>query len=194
MDAQIIAAIITTVGALLAVILGYFLTKKKTDAVVKRSKLKEIILYDGTKGISSLDISSEYSRYDIENGVIVIRSEDDEFSRIKLKTYHVDGKERTFIPKNELVSGYRKFRANCELKVIGASYDVAVYLWETPESEEDPSVDDRSVVVNDNEWTKAEFNFRAPPDRNYAVNINAEKLSGSGGLQIRNLLVVEQVS
>ncbi len=157
--------------------------------------MKEVIIFDSAKSINSYDINTEYvgSRFDIQEGIIVIPGE--EFSRYEPRTYFIDGKETEFIPKNELVSGNRKFRVSCELKSISASFDVAVYLWETPEPDHrEPSIDDRSIVVNDNEWRKTEFGFRAPPDRNYRVNINAERLSGDGSLQIRNLVVREQVS
>ncbi len=195
MDAQIIAAIVVAIGGLLAVLLRYRLTRKKSDAKVKKSKAKEVVLFDSRKGINTYDINTDYlgSRFDIQNGVIIIPGE--EYSRYELRTYYIDGKELKFIPKNVLLSGDRKIYVSCEIKAITASFDVAVYLWETPEQDErDPSVDDRSVTVSDNEWRKTDFSFRAPPDRNYTVNINAEKLSNDGSLQIRNLIVIERFS
>ena len=64
---------------------------------------------------------------------------------------------------------------------------------ESPEIE-DSSIDDKVVKVTNAEWVKTEFYFRVPPDKNYTVNILAERETGNGSLQIRNLVVKERVS
>lgn len=160
------------------------------------TEINEKVIFDGSKSITSYDLISGFGEedFDIQEGVILIQS--NEWASYKLQTYMYNNKESTFIPKNEIVSGYRKFHVACELKVINASYSVSIFLWEIPEPEDgsDPSIDDRRVIVTDNEWIKKDFYFRAPPYKNYEVNIGAERQSGEGSLQIRNLIVAERVS
>jgi hypothetical protein len=90
------------------------------------AKANEIVLYDGRKSFHGYDISSKWSEYAIQENVVVIRDSD---ASLQLRTYIYNGKETTFIPKNELVSGYRKLRASCDFKVISATYKVDVFLW-----------------------------------------------------------------
>lgn len=152
---------------------------------------KENVIYDGTKGIANYDIHSMFSTCDIQKGVILIQNED--WDRYELQSYTYDGKLRPYIPKDETISGPRRFRVSCEVKVIGASYKVGAFLWETPEPEDHASIDDRNVNVVDSEWKEIHFYFEAPPDKNYTVNIGAERTSGQGSLQIRNLIVTQRV-
>ncbi len=193
MDTQIVVALIGLVGIVLGAILNHWLANRKPGLKVQRRKEKEIVIYDGTKGISGYDLTANFDRCDINNGIVSVQGGD--WASYVLRTYRVSGKETSFIPKNELVSGHRKFYASCEFKVINATYVVSIFLWETPEPEDgrEPSIDDSMVTVKDSDWKKINFYFEAPPNRQYLVEIGTERVSGDGSLQIRNLIVTERV-
>jgi hypothetical protein len=150
----------------------------------------ENLIYESKKGISGADIHANFSDYDIQKGVIVIQNEN--WSSYELQTYIYDGKLRSYIPKDETIAGFRRFRVSCEVKVIDASYNVRAFLWETSEPD-DASIDDRDVNVTSSEWKEIHFYFKAPPDKNYTVQIGTERTSGQGSLQIRNLVVAERI-
>jgi hypothetical protein len=221
----LIAFLSSVFGGLLVAIVNHLFTRKKTEAEIENlkaltkktlaeaerisgdtkhalseanyydtTKLNEEVLYDGTKGMSSYDLTANFDEYDIKQGVILFQNND--WASYVLRTYRYDGKELTFIPKNEVVSGYRNIHASGEFKVINASYNVNIFLWETPEPLDgtDPSIDDRIVTITDMEWRKIDFYFRASPDRNYLVEIGTERVSGDGSLQMRNLIVAERLS
>lgn len=210
------------IGGLLVAVVNHLFTRKKTEAETRKleaeieklkaetdkirgetrhelseakyydsAKANEIVLYDGRKDFHSNDITSSWSDYSIQEDVVIIHDDD---ASLYLRTYIYKGKEITFIPKNELISGYRKLRASCDFKVISATYKASVYLWEEPESEEtDNSVDDRQITVDNNEWVTSDFYFRAPPHKSYIVGILVERNSGKGSLQFKNLVVAERI-
>jgi hypothetical protein len=153
----------------------------------------ERIIYDGTKGIAGYDIHSIFSACDIQKGVMVIQVEKWDWGRFELQSYTYDGKSCPYIPKDETISGLRRFHVSYEVKAIGASYEVSAFLWETPEVEDEPSIDDRNVNVTNSEWKQVHFYFKAPPNKNYTVNVGAQHISGEGSLQIKNLMVTERI-
>ncbi|MBI3150943.1 MAG: hypothetical protein HYZ21_02315 [Chloroflexi bacterium] len=151
------------------------------------AKINETVLYDGKQNFHGYDIQSDLFEYTIQQEVIVIHAEE---AYLELRTYIYKGKESTFIPKDELISGYRKFHISCDAKVISASYEVNIFMMEEPDLE-GHSVDDRRITVKDTEWSKIDFYLRAFPNKGYVVNIGVERISGNGSIQIKNLVVTE---
>ena len=77
--------------------------------------------------------------------------------------------------------------------MINASYEVFIFMMEEPDLEGN-SIDDRRVTITDNKWKKTDYYLRAFPNKNYIVVIGVERVSGTGSLQIRNLVVTEYVN
>ncbi len=223
MQTEIIATLISSIiGGLLVAVANHLFTRKKTDAEIEKlraetrkitaetDKLRgemmqlntasgeanyyaptianERVIYDGTHGINGHDISSQY-QYTIQQGVLVIQ---DSEAGLALRKYVYDGKESEFIPKNEVIAGERRFRISCELKVIKASYAINFYLQDYLEEED--GLDDRRVTITHAEWKKTDLYFRVRSDVDCLVHIWAERLSETGSLQIRNLVLAERVS
>ena len=151
-------------------------------------KLSEIVLYDSAEGFRSYDLESRFSDHVIQQGVLIIEQEE---AVIRLQTYVNKGIESTFIHKNDIISGYRRFHASCEMRVINACYEVSVCILEI---EEGDGVDDRYIEVTEIEWTKTDYYFRSPADWNFRFNILVHRSSGDGSLQIRNLVIAERLS
>jgi len=156
-------------------------------------EINEVILYDGTHGIQGYDIYSKWSKYTVQQGAILIQDVD---AGIYLRKYLYCGKETAFIPKNELVSGERKFRISCESKAIRASYNVKIYIENSINDDEDLGEDlgQQEIEVNHSEWEKADLYYSIQPDKDCSVFIFVERLSGDGSLQIRNLVVAERAN
>lgn len=217
---MVTALISSIIGGLLVAVVNHLFTRKKTYAEIEKLKaetqktiaeaekirselihtldkvsyydptrVNEQMIYDGTHGIHGYDIASQFSQYDIQQGVLVIQAAD---TGLVLRKYVYDGKEYEFIPKNELIAGERKFHISCELKVIGATYEVNIFMWD--DLEEHESIDDRVTTVSHTEWRKTDLFFRGRPDQNYLVHISATRLSETGSLQIRNLIVAERIN
>lgn len=218
MQSEIAVALITSViGGLLVAIVNHILTRRKYNAEIDKLKAEtekirsetrhelnetkyydsptanEKIIYDGTKGIAGYDIHSIYAACDIQKGMMIIQVDKWGWGRFELQNYTYEGKSYPYIPKDETISGLRRFHISYEVKAIGASYEVSAFLWETPEVEDEPSIDDRNVDVNNSEWKLVHFYLKAPPNKNYTVNIGTQHTSGGGSLQIRRLIVTERI-
>jgi hypothetical protein len=223
MDTQIVTALITSIiGGSLVAIVNHILTRKKTEAEIEKLKaetkkilaeaekissdakhvvsqtsyydsteINEVIIYDGRQNFQGYNFDTRWSGdYNIQQGVIIISGTGASFD---LRSYSYNDREYRHIPRNELIPGYRKLRASCELKVINASYEFRLYLREDPDLTEE-SIDDRVVNVTETQWKKEEFYFRAPPDKNYILAILADRISGDGSLQVRNLVLTERIT
>ncbi len=224
MQTEILTALISSIiGGLLVAVVNHLFTRRKTNAEIEKLKAEtqkimaegekirsemmhlntalseasyydstqvtEKVVYDGRHGILGQDITSEFDKYTIQQGVLVIQ---DSSASLVLRLYTYDGKEFEFIPKNEIVSGKRRFHISCELKVVRSPYDVNIFMWDCLEEED--SVDDRQITITQSEWTKTDLYFRVRNDMDYLVHILAERASGTGSLQIRNLVVAERIS
>jgi hypothetical protein len=150
------------------------------------ARANKTIWFDSSMGFQGYDLTAEYSKYSLEQGVLVIS---DPNASLIIQSYIHNGKEIGYIPHDITHSGQRKFHISCEMKAINSSHMVNIFLWEVREEAE--SIDDRQVTVMQDAWAKTEFHYRVPSDIDFKVHILTERHSMAGSLQVRNLLVAE---
>lgn len=224
MPSEIIANLISSViGGLIVAIANWLLTRRKTEAEVAKltaeadkikvetekiksemrteiSKLSNVveevnyyslpssekIIYDGTRGIEGYDVTGHA---DIRSGILVSLN-----GRYALRKYICDGKEMTFMPKNEILA-IRKLRVSFEAKVTQGKY-VLVFLFR--EHLEEKILEGREVEIDKADWTRTDLYFRLPSDRDCFLGFDCfshpSEQQNLGSLQLRNLVVAERSS
>lgn len=176
----------------------------------KFTETKESVYYDSSKNFSPHDFQGKEGTFWIEKKVAgpkgrgelkmekggslnVERTNTEGRYEIWLQKYMVDGSEKTFIPKNEMISGQRRLRVSFQAKAIGSEHNLRVVLkdhhtgeWLTNEIKE---------VSKRNEWTSFDYYFQVSPAKDFIVRIDDEKVKHSpSSVQIRNLVVAEKAS
>ena len=152
------------------------------------SATNEIIIYDGTHGIDGYDV--EGTAPEFKDGIL-------SFPRLlgffALRKYIYNGKEKNFLPKNELISGERKIKVSCEAKITHGR--CALIFMFLPHPEGDP-LERKYVELNHIDWKEVDVYFRLPPDINCYLSVFIDpplspELVEKGSLQLRNLVVFE---
>jgi hypothetical protein len=85
----------------------------------------ERIIYDGTKGITGYDIDTITGTLEIKDGSISYQSE--YVGEFRLSKYMYGDSEKSFLPKNELIT-VRRLRISYEAKVTRGKYGIFVII------------------------------------------------------------------
>ena len=220
MPTEIITSLISSIiGGFLVALVNILFTRKKTEAETEKlraeaDKIKaeaekvraeigklstaveeanyyssptadERILYDGTHGIEGYDITGLES-YAFRDRVLIIQKPDQGFA---LRKYIYDGKEWAYIPKNELIAGERKLRVSCEAKVIKGSLRLVFIIESQAEAR---FIEDKSITIDQTDWTKVDLFFRVPPHIDCLLRIYVKSDIDTGSFQLRNLTIAER--
>lgn len=217
MPNELIALISPLVSGVVVAFLSYFLTRRRDAAETEKLRAEaeelraqaeqirieigqlhssveevsyhmptnETIIYDGTRGIGGYDISVSDS-HDLKHGTLFLQRGRGE---IILCKYIYDGRERDFLPRNELLSGERKLRVSWEARVIEGSCELMVQLRQ---KEGDGELAATRLTIHESDWKKLDLYFRIPPDKNCYLKMLTRPLSDRSSIQMRNLVVAER--
>ncbi|MFZ5903633.1 MAG: hypothetical protein ACOYZ8_08810 [Chloroflexota bacterium] len=153
----------------------------------------EKVLYDGTRGIEGYDFRTEYGNCVFKDGEIWVEGKINpdglyDGVELSLRKYIYEGKERDYIPRNELMTGSRKFQVSCETKITGNNNAIRVVI----ESIAGKSLDSSSNIIEKNEWTKTEWFFKVSMGDDCKIRLSVKAAKAPFIIQIKNLVVKER--
>lgn len=151
-------------------------------------------LYDGTLGIKGFDFKKEYGNCVFKDGEIWVEGKKDEEgvyegAALELRNYIYEGKERDYIPRNELMTGSRKFYISFETKIIGIINAVKIGI--DLRSIEGHRLDFSSNIIENTEWTKTEWFFKSSKADDCRFTLIIRNSKSPFIIQIRNFIVKE---
>jgi hypothetical protein len=225
MATEIITSIISSIiGGLLVAIVNHVFTRKKTEAETDKlraetekiraeaEKIRTEIgglrntveeasyLASATSDKNIYDsTSSGIEGYDVEGTDLVFRDGvlffQRLFGRFSLQKYMYEGKERNFLPKNELIVGERKIKVSCEVKITQGECLFIIMFSPYPKG---TALQIRNIEINNTDWKRVDTYFRIPSNIDCYLNIFLEppssEIAEKGSLQLRNLIVSERAN
>ena len=106
-----------------------------------------------------------------------------------LLRYLYQGREYPTLPKNELISGSRRIRINCEAKSVNSQHTLRFIL----RTKDGQRLAESAVQVNENVWGIFEVYLTCDPTQECQFRIDDENVSAApSSVQIRNLVVAER--
>jgi hypothetical protein len=153
----------------------------------------ERILYDGRSGIEGYDIravGAGKNFHEIRNGVLIVRrTSDQRVYQIHLRKYVYEKREREYLPRNGLLTGPRKLRVSCEVKIVQGYHSLLFAITSVPQ---DQLLDRNEVVVDRSEWTEVDLYFKFPAHYDCILQIVDLPKSQPGSLFLRKLVLAER--
>jgi hypothetical protein len=205
-------------GGVVAAFLNYLFTHKKIQTEIQKNELEiqqlqatmtyvlpsigETIVYPGREGIKPADFRGYGdSRFNspkgegaltVDGGILRIhRTNTAGRFVVALERYYYKGQEVRALPKNELLSGGRKLRLQCDVKTVGGEHTLVFAIREDIREEE--WLAHRRERVTRDEWIPINGFFRVPS--NVACYLWIEDRSVSkpnSSVLIRNLVLAER--
>jgi hypothetical protein len=185
---------------------------KSVSAAVSYSlgSIAEEILFQGTPQVDGFDVQGEegnlwtadgkpiggkgLGELKFEDGGVlnVHRGNTEGRFELRFQRYTYRGKEHTFIPKDELISGKRKLRVSGESKAVGGTHRLRFVVKVANSS---TTLVDASVRVESNEWTNFAVFLPADPSQDCMLRIYDQEVSSApSSIQIRNVVVAQRNS
>lgn len=183
---------------------------------VSQQTVNEQILFDGRQRIEGFDVegreghfwsgygadakpSSPMGRGELsieEGGILNIRRSNTEGRfEVSLRSYLYKGKQSQVIPHDELISGERKLRVSCEVKIVGAEHHLR-FMVRVPNMGTKLSgvrLDERLVTFKSAEWIRCDVFLLALPDEDSILRIDDEYAAAApSSVQIRNLVLAQR--
>lgn len=111
---------------------------------------------------------------------------------LRFLRYTYRGKEHTFIPRDELISGKRKLRVSGESKAVGGAHRLRFVVKVANSS---TTLAEATARVESNEWTSFAVFLPADPSQDCMVRIYDQEVSAApSSLQIRNVVIAQRNS
>lgn len=112
-----------------------------------------------------------------------------------LENYFYAGKDhQKVLPKNESISGDRKLRVSCDVKVVGGAHTL-LFVIKGENAPFGVHMADKSQRVTSNEWVSLETYFRVSPAQNCRFRIDDHSVSvPNSSVQIRRLVLSERTT
>ena len=170
---------------------------------------REKIYYDSSKAISIFDFKTNSTgvwnsgaggyvgkkaigNLIVEDGIInLTRQNIDGRYQIWLEKYIYPEGVRKYLRKDLSVSGARKIRVMCEAKVARGNHKLEFVFI----SRETRKYTSRSkVVVDQSDWRQIDIVIELPLSEDYSFRITDYRVSEKGSVQIRNLILAEEVA
>lgn len=164
-----------------------------------------LVLYDGRQGVDSFDFIPEpgtspkdpakekaIGTFVVKEGVLMLERKNigGRFF-IVLRSYLCDGKEKDYIPRNDLVEGKRKLRVSFEARVTKGSHTLVLVI---KNNREDKWLDSGQVIVDQQEWKQYDKLFRLSAPEDCFFRIDDQQLTEpDSSLHIRNLVLMERL-
>lgn len=176
-----------------------------------KSSGSETILYDSREGkLSDFDTektgvwkSPQQSNvgekaqgeleFTVDQILNVERTNSDGRFKIWLEEYLYAGASQTFLPKNPLISGKRKIRVSCEVKVTQGKHTLEFAFFTYNGGKREKYLAKHSEVISENEWRRFNIVLRFNPGTNCQFRIvDCEVSTPPSSLQIRHLVLAEE--
>ena len=158
------------------------------------SSANERVIYDGRKGIEGYDFKATSTSkvfHEIRNGTLIIRRPSNKgVYKIQACKYIYNIREKEYLPKNELLTGPRKLRISCEVKVTQGHHSLVFAITSIPKNQ---LLDRNEILIDQTEWTEVSLYFRFPSHYDCVLQIVDLPKSQPGSLQIRKLFLAERV-
>ncbi|MDM0054010.1 toll/interleukin-1 receptor domain-containing protein [Variovorax sp. J22R115] len=120
------------------------------------------------------------------------RTNDDGRFEIWLNCYFGPEGERTSVAGNDLLSGLRRFRVDCEAKATDSEHTLR-FVLRSDTTKKWVANDERTVSTNT--WTPIKVYFQVPPNADFRLRIDDLNVSRApSSVQIRNLRLVERTT
>lgn len=165
------------------------------------------VLFDGSKDIDGFDVKGRESyvwdsqgkpisskglgELKFEPGGILNLQRLNTDGRFELlfQRYRYKGAEHANIPKDDVISGKRNLRVNCEAKAVGGSH---VLIFVVKNSQEARLAYD-TIKVNSNEWVRFPIFLPVDPSQDCTFRIYDQEVSHApSSVQIRSLVLTQQ--
>lgn len=88
---------------------------------------------------------------------------------VRLRSYAVNKSEQMFVPRNDLMTGLRRFRISCEAKAVGAEHTLR-FVLKNERSGMWIANDERTITSNN--WTPIRLYFQIPPSEEFELRID----------------------
>lgn len=154
----------------------------------------ENIIFDGTEGIEGYDIVAAGRRNNFHffnNKVLIIdRMGKKGVCQLQLRKYLVDGKEYDFFAGEQHARGKRRLRVSFEARVLDGEHTIAVALTSF---QDEKLLDKRELTIASKDWEDHDLYFEVSARKDCLLQIVDLYQTRSGDMQIRNLVLAEQV-
>jgi len=120
------------------------------------------------------------------------RTNDDGRFEIWLNCYFSPEGERTSVAGNDLLTGLRRFRVDCEAKAAGAEHTLR-FVLRSDITKKWVASDERTISTNT--WTRIRIYFQVPPNADFRLRIDDLNVTRApSSVQIRNLTLIERLT
>ncbi len=154
----------------------------------------ENIIYDGTEGIEGFDVVAAGRKHDchfFNNKVLIIdRMGKRGVCQLQLRKYTVDGREFDYFAGAPQARGKRRLRVSFEARVLDGEHMISFAFTSF---EDHHLLGKRDLVIDSTTWEDQDLYFELSARQDSLLQIVDLFQSRAGDLQIRNLVVAEQV-
>ena len=156
--------------------------------------IDENIIYDGTEGIEGFDVVAvgrKNNCHFFNNKVLIIdRMGKKGVCQLQLRKYTVDGKEFDYFAGAPQARGKRRLRVSFEARVLDGEHAISMAFTSF---EDNHLLGKRDLVIDSTTWEDQDLYFEISARQDSLLQIVDLFQSRAGDLQIRNLVVAEQV-
>lgn len=154
----------------------------------------ENIIFDGTDGIEGYDIvaAGRKSNFHFFNNKVLIidRMGKKGVCQLQLRKYLVDGREYDFLAGEPRARGKRRLRVSFDARVLDGPHCISMALTSF---QDDQLLEKRDLTISSKEWEDHDLYFEVSARRDCLLQIIDLYQLRSGDMQIRNLVLAEQV-